>query len=117
MPRLDNLTASGHVVFDGGRHQEHLVGSHATYDISRDTGTFYDVVGSSGVHVKNKVMFLTSSTPFFFTGKVVDKLGPDCYRVNDGFVTSCQLPNPKWKWIPKLPMSKWATKFKCIMPP
>ncbi len=92
------LTASGHVVFDGGRHQEHLVGSHATYDISRDTGTFYDVVGSSGVHVKNKVMFLTSSTPFFFTGKVVDKLGPDRYRVHYGFVTSCQLPNPKWKW-------------------
>ncbi len=84
------LTASGHVVFDGGRHNEHLVGTHATYDISRDTGTFYDVTGSSGVRVKNKVMFLTSSTPFFFTGKVVDKLGPDRYRVNYGFVTSCR---------------------------
>jgi LPS-assembly protein len=92
------LTAAGHVVFDGGRHNEHLVGSHATYDISRDTGTFYDVTGSSGVRVHNKVMFLTSSTPFFFTGKVVDKLGPDRYRVQYGFVTSCRLPNPKWKW-------------------
>jgi LPS-assembly protein len=92
------LTASGHVVFDGGRHNEHLVGTHATYDISRDTGTFYDVTGSSGVRVHNKVMFLTSSTPFFFTGKVVDKLGPDRYRVHYGFVTSCRLPNPKWKW-------------------
>jgi LPS-assembly protein len=92
------LTASGHVVFDGGRHNEHLLGSHATYDISRDTGTFYDVTGSSGIRVKNKVMFLTSSTPFFFTGKVVDKLGPDRYRVHYGFITSCRLPNPKWKW-------------------
>ena len=53
------LTASGHVVFDGGRHNEHLVGTHATYDISRDTGTFYDVTGSSGVRVHNKV----SSSP------------------------------------------------------
>ncbi len=42
-------------------------------------------------------MFLTSSTPFFFTGKVVDKLGPDLYRVNQGYVTSCQLPKPKWQ--------------------
>ena len=44
------------------------------------------------------MMFLTSSTPFFFTGKVVDKLGPDRYRVNHGYITSCQLPNPKWQF-------------------
>lgn len=91
------LTATGHVVFDGGPHNEHLVGSHATYDVSHDTGRFWDVTGSTGVRVKNKTMFLTSSTPFFFTGKVVDKMGPDHYRVNQGFVTSCQLPKPKWQ--------------------
>jgi LPS-assembly protein len=90
--------ADGHVVFDGGAHNEHLVGTHATYDVSRDTGTFYDVVGSTGVKVKSKDMFLTSSTPFFFTGKIVDKLGPDHYRVNHGYVTSCQLPKPKWQF-------------------
>ena len=93
-----HVTATGHVVFDGGRHNEHLVGSRATYDVSRDTGTFYDVTGSSGVRVKSKTMFLTSSSPFFFTGKVVDKLGPDNYRVNYGYLTSCQLPNPKWQF-------------------
>ena len=92
------VTAVGHVVFDGGPHNEHLVGTHATYDVSRDTGVFYDVVGSTGVKVKNQMMFLTSSTPFFFTGKVVDKLGPDRYRVNHGYVTSCQLPKPKWEF-------------------
>lgn len=91
------LTAIGHVVFDSSQHNEHLVGSRATYDISRDTGIFYDVTGSTGVRVKNRTMFLTSSTPFFFTGKVVDKLGPDRYRVSEGYVTSCQLPNPKWQ--------------------
>jgi len=91
------LTATGHVVFDGGTHNGHLVGSHATYDISRDTGVFYDVTGSTGARVKNRTMFLTSSTPFFFTGKIVYKLGPDRYRVTDGYVTSCQLPKPKWQ--------------------
>src|SRR5271167_4753537 len=91
------VTASGHVVFDGGPHNEHLVGTHATYNVSSDTGTFYDVTGSTGVRFKNKMMFLTSSTPFFFTGKVVDKLGPDLYRANHGYITSCQLPNPKWQ--------------------
>jgi LPS-assembly protein len=94
------ITATGHVVYDGGAHNEHLVGTHATYDVSRDTGTFYDVTGSTGIKVKNQVMFLTSSTPFFFTGKVVDKLGPDLYRVHQGIITSCQLPKPKWEFHP-----------------
>ena len=94
------ITATGHVVYDGGAHNEHLVGTHATYDASRDTGTFYDVTGSTGIKVSNQSMFLRSSTPFFFTGKVVDKLGPDLYRVHHGIITSCQLPNPKWEFHP-----------------
>ena len=94
------INATGHVVYDGGAHSEHLVGTHATYDVSRDTGTFYDVVGSTGVKVHNQLMYLTSSTPFFFTGKVVDKLGPDLYRVHHGILTSCRLPKPKWEFHP-----------------
>jgi LPS-assembly protein len=90
------LTATGHVVFDGGPHNEHVSASHGTYDVSRDSGTFYDAAGSTGARVKNQTMFLTSSTPFFFNGKVVKRLGPDHYRVENGFVTSCQLPKPKW---------------------
>jgi len=93
------VTAKGHVVFDGGTHNEHITATHGTYDVSRDTGTFYDVNGSSGVRVKNKMMFLTSSTPFFFAGTVVDKLGPDRYRVHHGYITSCQVPKPKWRFV------------------
>lgn len=93
-----HIVATGHVVFDGGPHSEHIVGSRATYDVSRDTGTFYDATGSTGVRVKNKMMFLTSSTPFFFKGKVIEKLGPDRYRVNHGYVTSCQSAKPNWQF-------------------
>jgi LPS-assembly protein len=39
---------------------------------------------------------LSSSNPFFFSGKVVEKTGPDHYRVFDGTITTCQLPKPKW---------------------
>jgi len=95
-----HIVATGHVVYDGGTHSEHLVGTHATYDVSRDTGTFYDVTGSTGIKVKNPAMYLVSSTPFFFTGKVVDKLGPDLYRVHHGIITSCRLPKPKWVFQP-----------------
>jgi len=92
------VTATGHVVFDGGFHNEHIVGSRATYDVSRDSGMFYNATGSTGARVKNKVMFLTSSTPFFFGGEKIERLGPDHYRVYYGFVTSCQLPKPKWQF-------------------
>jgi LPS-assembly protein len=93
------VTATGHVAFDGGPHNEHITASHGTYDVSRDTGTFYDANGSTGVRIKNKMMFLTSSTPFFFSGKVVDKLGPDQYLVHHGYLTSCKLPKPKWRFV------------------
>jgi LPS-assembly protein len=106
------ITATGHVVFDGGPHSEHLVGTHATYDVSRDTGTFYDVTGSTGVKMKNAMMFLTSSTPFFFTGKVVDKLGPDRYRVHHGSITSCQLPKPKWEFDAQTAMIEMGDEAK-----
>ena len=96
------VTATGHVVFDGGPHNEHVVASRATYDVSRDSGTFYDATGSTGTRVKNKTMFLTSSTPFFFTGKRIDRVGPDHYRVYSGLVTSCQLPKPKWEFDSKM---------------
>ena len=92
------VTAIGHVVFDGGPHNEHIVATHSTYDVSRDTGVFYDATGSTGVRVKNKLMFLTSASPFFFQGKVIEKTGPDHYRVHHGYVTSCQLPKPKWQF-------------------
>ena len=92
-------------------------GTHATYDVSRDTGIFYDVTGSTGVRLRTKMMFLTSSTPFFFTGKVVDKLGPDLYRVHHGYITSCQLPKPKWEFNSQTATSKWVTKPRCITPP
>jgi LPS-assembly protein len=92
------VTANGHVTLDGGLHNEHITSTRGTYDVSRDTGTFYDAKGSTGMRIKNKMMFLTSSTPFFFEGKVVDKLGPDLYRVQHGYITSCELPKPKWKF-------------------
>jgi LPS-assembly protein len=41
---------------------------------------------------------LTSSNPFAFTGKVVEKHGPNHYLVRQGTVTTCELPHPKWQF-------------------
>ncbi len=39
---------------------------------------------------------LTTTNPFAFTGKIVEKHGPDRYLVRQGSVTTCELPRPKW---------------------
>jgi LPS-assembly protein len=89
-------TASGHVTLDGGPHDEHIVASHGQYNVNAQTGRFYDVIGTSGVRFHGPNMVLTSTNPFTFTGKVVEKTGPEVYVVHHGTVTSCQMARPRW---------------------
>jgi len=63
-----------------------------------ESGRFEDVTGSIGLKFRNNRSIFTTSNPFFFTGKVVEKIGPDHYVVNDGTVTTCELPRPKWQF-------------------
>src|SRR5580658_814113 len=86
----------GHVVLDGGPYDEHVVASHGTYNIRTQTGTFYDVIGTVGMQMRKSRYVLTTTNPFAFTGKIVEKHGPDHYLVRQGTVTTCELPHPKW---------------------
>ncbi|OLC98813.1 MAG: hypothetical protein AUH86_04075 [Acidobacteria bacterium 13_1_40CM_4_58_4] len=93
-----DVTADGHVVFDGGPNDEHVEASHGTYNIRAETGRFENVTGTTGIRRRGARLILTSSSPLAFTGKVVEKTGPDHYVVYDGTVTTCELPHPKWEF-------------------
>jgi LPS-assembly protein len=86
----------GHVVLDGGLYDEHVEASHGTYNIRTEVGTFYSVIGTVGFRMRKSRYVLTTSNPFAFTGKIVEKHGPDRYLVRQGSVTTCELPRPKW---------------------
>src|SRR5208283_5373324 len=86
----------GHVVLDGGPYDEHIVASHGTYNIRTQVGTFYSVIGTVGLQMRKSRYMLTTTNPFAFTGKIVEKHGPDHYLVRQGTVTTCELPRPKW---------------------
>jgi LPS-assembly protein len=86
----------GHMVLDGGPNDEHIEASHGTYNVKTESGKFYGVVGTIGVRMKGSASVLTSASPFAFAGKIVEKTGPDHFIVNDGSVTTCELPRPKW---------------------
>ncbi len=90
------VVATGNVTLDGGPHDEHIAGSRAAYNVKNETGKFYDVTGSTGARFRGRNVTLTTSNPFSFTGKLVEKVSDERYVIHDGTVTSCELPTPKW---------------------
>jgi LPS-assembly protein len=90
------ITGDGNLTLDGGPYQEHISASHGSYNLRTGTGRFYDVAGTIGIRIENRSVTLTSPNPVAFTGKIVEKTGPDTYVVHNGTVTSCELPKPKW---------------------
>jgi len=94
----DEATADGHVTLDGGPNDDHIRASHGTYNLARETGRFYDVIGTVGIRFRGKQVIATASSTFAFNGKVVEKTSPDHYMVDDGMVTTCEMPHPKWQF-------------------
>ena len=94
--KTGDVTATGHLSFDGGLHDEHIEATRGEFNVKTKTGKFYDVTGTTGVRFKGKNMTLTSSDPFTFTGQMVEKVSANRYIIHHGTVTSCKLPEPKW---------------------
>ena len=91
-------TAAGHFTLDGGPNDDHIKASHGTYNLTAETGRFYDVTATTGLRFRGNRVVLTSTAPFAFTGKVVEKTSSDHYLVFDGSITTCELPHPNWKF-------------------
>jgi len=91
-------TATGHFTIDGGPNDDHIKASHGTYNLTAETGRFFDVTATTGFRFQGNRAILTSTAPFAFTGKRVEKTSPDHYLVYDGSITTCELPHPKWRF-------------------
>ncbi len=93
------VRAEGHLQLQGGPDDELIQADHGTVNLDLDTARFYNVIGSVGVRPgsgRRKVVY-TGLNPLLFTGRVVIKSGPQDYKVIDGTMTSCRLPNPDWR--------------------
>ncbi len=91
-----DATATGHFSVDGGPNDDHIKASHGTYNLTAETGHFYDVTATTGLQFRGNRVVLTSTAPFAFSGKRVEKDSPDHYLVYDGMITTCELPRPNW---------------------
>ena len=111
--RLDNETgeieATGHLRLTDTANDETINASHGTYNLRSGTGRFYDAAGSAGLHrdtppqsasassaTATGRLGLQNSNPFLFSGRILEKTGPEDYTLYDGTVTSCLLPRPDW---------------------
>lgn len=91
-------TATGHFRLDGGPNDDHIKASRGTYNLITETGRFYDVAATTGLRFRGSRAVLTSTAPFAFSGRLVEKTSADHYVVYDGTITTCELPNPKWQF-------------------
>jgi LPS-assembly protein len=94
----NEATASGHFSLDGGPNDDHIRADHGTYNFALETGKFYEVTGTTGLRFRANRVILTSTAPFAFTGKLVEKTSQDHYLVYDGTITTCELPHPNWQF-------------------
>ena len=91
--------ADGHVRLQGLRNNELILADHGKLNFDLETGRFENVTGSIGrqpSESKRKLLY-TTTNPFLFTGRYLIKEGPERYRVIQGTMTSCLLPNPDWR--------------------
>ena len=91
--------ADGHVRLEGKRNNELILADHGKLNFDLETGRFDNVTGSVGrlPSASKRKMLYTTSNPFLFTGRYLIKEGPERYRLIDGTMTSCQLPDPDWR--------------------
>ena len=100
--RMEYDEASGRLAATGNVHFFHLAeeadiqSSRAEYNLQEGTGSFFDVEGSVGAQLRGGSSILTTTNPFFFTAERVDRERDNTYRVVNGELTVCMVPDPTW---------------------
>jgi LPS-assembly protein len=93
------LDAEGHLQVSGGPNDVLINADNGNMRLNMHTARYFSVHGSQGVRTLGKRAVYTTTSPFFFTGRVVLETGEGRYRIIDGTITNCRLPRPDWQVI------------------
>lgn len=89
-----DVEARNNIRFLNHSSGETLQCSLARYNVDTGNGTFYDVTGTAPPRIETKPGLLTTTNPYYFTGKVVEKQAQR-YIVRNGTITDCR-PEKVW---------------------
>ena len=98
--RTGDLTARGNVVFKTPTTQ--ISAESVTFNTKTRLGTFTTASGIAELGergVRNQSMFGTMEPEIYFHGEVIEKIGPDKYRLRNGAFTTCVQPTPRWEIV------------------
>ena len=89
------VEARGHVHYQNFVSGEDLWADRVEYNLSKETGKFYNVHGTATARIDPRPGILTSTNPFYFQSQWAERL-QEKYILHDGFITSCKMPRPWW---------------------
>lgn len=93
------LDADGHLQVTGGPLDASVQAKRGTMVLRTHTARFFDVDGSLGLRRSGQSVVYTTPNPLLFHGRVLMQDGEGQYRIIDGSMTNCRLPNPDWEII------------------
>lgn len=92
------ILARGNVRFVRFDTGERLQADRVEYDLSTQSGRFYNIRGVSPPKPPKRYQpgLLTSPNPYYFQGDWAERIR-NRYVLYNGFLTNCRLPNPWWR--------------------
>lgn len=90
-----DVLAHGNVKYESYESGDKLQCDRAEFNVDSKVGKYYDVTGTSPPKIASKPGVLTTSNPFYFRAKWVDRI-ENQYILHDGFLTDCKVPRPGW---------------------
>jgi LPS-assembly protein len=92
----DRLVAAGNVVFQQVDHR--IAAERADFNTRTHLGTFFNASGIAKLPPQpNMAMFGSLEPDVYFYGEMIEKIGPDRYRITRGGFTTCVQPTPRWE--------------------
>ncbi len=86
------LEAEGHLQVEGGPEDVRINADHGDMRLNMHIGRFFQVTGSEGVRSNGRSIVYSTANPFLFSGRVLIQTGEGKYRIVDGSMTNCRLP-------------------------
>jgi LPS-assembly protein len=93
------LEAEGNLQLAGGPYDVVINASRGDLRLSMHTARFYNVNGSLGARRGLSSVVYSTANPFLFNARVLIQTGEGSYRIVDGSMTNCRLPQPDWRLI------------------